>query len=150
MLSGEATNTNLTVFGLTRSGLELTIYHNRDEHANHNPTNAVDWLGTNELWLRYNAQTETHICINLVHFWKLPSSGTFKITFIRYVQNYLHQVHSKLPSSGTFKIERLENQTIWKCLGAIQPKGLNMTTKINLFSFIFILPNGAVVAVIVW
>jgi len=27
MLSGEATNTNFIVFGLTRPGLEPTIYH---------------------------------------------------------------------------------------------------------------------------
>jgi hypothetical protein len=36
MLSGEATtNTNFIVFGLTRSGLEPTIYSTRGEHANH-------------------------------------------------------------------------------------------------------------------
>ena len=34
MLSGEATNTNFIVFGSTRSWLEPTIYHTRDEHAN--------------------------------------------------------------------------------------------------------------------
>jgi len=33
MGSGESTNTNLTVFGLIRSGLEPTIYHTPDEHA---------------------------------------------------------------------------------------------------------------------
>ena len=38
MLSGEATNTNLIVFGLTRSGLEHTIYRNRDEHTNNYTT----------------------------------------------------------------------------------------------------------------
>jgi hypothetical protein len=27
MLSGEATNTNLIVFGLTRSGLEVNMHH---------------------------------------------------------------------------------------------------------------------------
>jgi hypothetical protein len=41
MLSGEATNTNLIVFGLTRSVLELTIYRIRGEHANHYATDAV-------------------------------------------------------------------------------------------------------------
>jgi hypothetical protein len=35
VLSGEATKTNCIVFGLTRSGLEPTIYHTRGEHANH-------------------------------------------------------------------------------------------------------------------
>jgi hypothetical protein len=35
MLSKETTNTNFIVLGLTRSGIESTIYHTRDEHANH-------------------------------------------------------------------------------------------------------------------
>ena len=38
MLSREATNTNFIVFGLTRSGLEPTIYRNRGEYANHYTT----------------------------------------------------------------------------------------------------------------
>ena len=42
MLSGEATtNTNFIVFGLTRSGLEPTIYHTRGEHVNHYTTHTV-------------------------------------------------------------------------------------------------------------
>ena len=41
MLSGEATNTNFIVFGLTRPGLEPTIHRTRDEHANHYATDAV-------------------------------------------------------------------------------------------------------------
>jgi hypothetical protein len=40
LLSGEATNINFIVFGLTRSGLEPTIYHTRGEHANHYATDA--------------------------------------------------------------------------------------------------------------
>jgi len=39
--SGEATNTNFIVFGLTRPGLESTIYRTRGEHANHYTTDAV-------------------------------------------------------------------------------------------------------------
>ena len=35
MLSGEATNTNFIVFGLTRPGLEPMIYRTREEHAYH-------------------------------------------------------------------------------------------------------------------
>ena len=34
-LSGEATNSKFIVFGLTRLGLEPTIYPSRGEHANH-------------------------------------------------------------------------------------------------------------------
>jgi hypothetical protein len=37
VLSGEATHIYFEVFGLTRSGLEPTIYHTRGEHANHIP-----------------------------------------------------------------------------------------------------------------
>ena len=40
MLSGEATDTNLQS-GLTRPGLEPTIYHTRGEHANHCTIDAV-------------------------------------------------------------------------------------------------------------
>jgi hypothetical protein len=39
--SGEATNTNFIVFGLTRSWLETTIYRTRSEHTNDYATNAV-------------------------------------------------------------------------------------------------------------
>jgi hypothetical protein len=41
VLSGEATNTNLIVFGLTRQGLEPMIYRTRDEYANHYIIDAV-------------------------------------------------------------------------------------------------------------
>jgi hypothetical protein len=41
VLTAEATNTNSIFFGLTRSGLELTIYRHRWEHANHSTTDAV-------------------------------------------------------------------------------------------------------------
>jgi hypothetical protein len=40
MLSGEATNINYIVFGLTQSGLEHTTGA-RGEHANHYTTDAV-------------------------------------------------------------------------------------------------------------
>ena len=41
VISGEATNTNVIVFGLTRTGLEPTIYRTRDDKANHYATDAV-------------------------------------------------------------------------------------------------------------
>ena len=40
-LSGAATQTNFIAFGLTRPGLETTIYRIRREHANHFTTDAV-------------------------------------------------------------------------------------------------------------
>jgi hypothetical protein len=45
--SGQATNTNFIVFGLNRSGQQLTIYRNRGEHATHYTTDAVDSLQNN-------------------------------------------------------------------------------------------------------
>ena len=44
MLSGQATNINFIGFGLTRPGLEPTIYRTRGEHANHYATDAVTHL----------------------------------------------------------------------------------------------------------
>jgi hypothetical protein len=41
MLSGEATNTNVIVFGLTRLGIEPKIYHTGGKHANHYSTNVA-------------------------------------------------------------------------------------------------------------
>jgi len=40
MLNEKATNTIFIVFGLTRSGLEPTVYHPAGEHGN-NPTTDV-------------------------------------------------------------------------------------------------------------
>jgi hypothetical protein len=44
VLSGEATNANFIVFGLTWSGLDLTIYRSRGEHANHYKTDQVSLM----------------------------------------------------------------------------------------------------------
>ena len=41
MLSEDATNTNFTVYGLTRSGLDPTIFLTRGQHANHYPIDEV-------------------------------------------------------------------------------------------------------------
>ena len=41
VLSEEATNTNFIVFGLTRSGIDPTVYHTLGEHANYYTTDAV-------------------------------------------------------------------------------------------------------------
>jgi hypothetical protein len=48
MLSGEAANTNFIVFGLTRPGLEPTIYCTRGEHAKHYTTDSVE---DNSIWV---------------------------------------------------------------------------------------------------
>jgi hypothetical protein len=41
VLRGEVTNTNVIIFGLTRRGLEPTIYRTPGEHANYYTTDAV-------------------------------------------------------------------------------------------------------------
>ena len=41
--SGEATNTNFIVFGLTQRGIETMIYHTRGNHANHYAIVVVSW-----------------------------------------------------------------------------------------------------------
>jgi hypothetical protein len=51
VLSREETNTNLKVFGFTRSGLEPTIYRTRGVHANHYATDAVQrWYVVGTKW----------------------------------------------------------------------------------------------------
>ena len=47
VLSGEVTNTNFIVFGLTRSGLEPTIYRTRGDHAIYHTDDAVHCLNIN-------------------------------------------------------------------------------------------------------
>jgi hypothetical protein len=42
MLSGEATNSNFSLWFDLTGGLEPTIYRTRSEHANHYTTDAVD------------------------------------------------------------------------------------------------------------
>ena len=44
VLRVEATNTNFIVFGLTRLGLEPTIYRTRGEHAGHYTTDAIHFI----------------------------------------------------------------------------------------------------------
>jgi hypothetical protein len=47
MISGEAINTKLIVIGLTRPGIEPSIYHTWDEQANHYTTEVAE----NPRWL---------------------------------------------------------------------------------------------------
>jgi len=49
MLSGEATNTNSIVFGLTLPGLEPTIYNTQGEHVNNYTPKAVSKFNYNQL-----------------------------------------------------------------------------------------------------
>jgi hypothetical protein len=60
VLSGEATNINFIVFGLTRLGLEPTIYHTRGKHANHYTTDAV---ATSEIQCKLYIYIKWPICL---------------------------------------------------------------------------------------
>jgi hypothetical protein len=42
MLSGEAANNNLIVFGLTRQDIKPMMYHTQGYHPNHYPTEAIN------------------------------------------------------------------------------------------------------------
>ena len=63
MLSGEPTNTNFIVFGLTRPGFEPTIYRTRGEHANHYATDAVNVQAKEDTWI--NNDNNKHYTENL-------------------------------------------------------------------------------------
>jgi hypothetical protein len=67
MLSGKAPNTNFIVFGLTRSGLEPTIYRTRVEHANHYTSDAVD-----NIYIEREKKRES--VVRVVHVVKFVSS----------------------------------------------------------------------------
>ena len=71
MLSGEATNTNFIVSGLTRSGHQPTIYHTRGKHVNYYTTNVVDLnkcFTIYKVFLCSNEILSDNYCIN--HFSK--------------------------------------------------------------------------------
>jgi len=68
VLSGEITNTNLIVFGLTRSGLESTIYRTRGKHYT-----------TDAVLLNYARTRTLHIYFNDKHI----------LTFSKLIYSYL-------------------------------------------------------------
>ena len=66
MLSGEAINTKFIVFGLTWSGLELTIYCTRSEHANHYTTDAIQPFNSSKV--KYNVSTIFTQIVRVISF----------------------------------------------------------------------------------
>jgi hypothetical protein len=66
VLSGEGTNTNFIVFGLTRPGLESTIYRNQGDHSNHYAAVAVHLEMNSEGRLRtklYDTRNDFNVLI---------------------------------------------------------------------------------------
>ena len=64
MLSGEKTNINSKVFGLTRPGLETTIYRTLDGYSNHYATDAV-FIKNKHFIVRLFLHIKTHFW----YFW---------------------------------------------------------------------------------
>jgi hypothetical protein len=58
MISRKATNTNFTLFGLTRPELEHMSYHTLGEHANHYTTDMVE---THQFFWDKKCTCETHM-----------------------------------------------------------------------------------------
>ena len=69
VFSGEATNTNLIDFGLTRPRLELMIYRTRGEHANHYTIDASLYkilsIFTIKVNIRYNIRIHQYDTISV-------------------------------------------------------------------------------------
>jgi hypothetical protein len=63
MISGDATNTNFIVFGLTRLGVKPKIYRTRGKHANHYTTDLI--YETNKIKAHINDPTITLFMFNL-------------------------------------------------------------------------------------
>jgi hypothetical protein len=68
VLSGEATNTNFIVFGLTRPGFEPTIYLTRCECTNHYTTDTVLSIQYHSSWplvwqMNFFCTSHSQICI---------------------------------------------------------------------------------------
>ena len=79
ILSGEATNINFIVIGLTRSGLEPTIYHIWGRHANHYTTDAYHLRIISQLklygltWILFyviSIKNRLNLCFFLKHVYK--------------------------------------------------------------------------------
>jgi hypothetical protein len=70
VFSGEATNTNFIVFGLTRPGLEPMIYRTLGEHANHYTIDAslnkIISIFTIKVNIRYNIRIHQYDTLMLV------------------------------------------------------------------------------------
>jgi hypothetical protein len=56
-----ATNTNFIVFGLTRSGLESTIYRTRSENANHYTTDAEHAIMSTIQKMLFRSRKKNHM-----------------------------------------------------------------------------------------
>ena len=85
MLSGEATNTNCIVFGLTRLGLQPTIYRTLGEHVNRYATDDVVMGSLNFLFYVLNTIDRKVQCVKVNN--SLESSKSECKQFLQYQQS---------------------------------------------------------------
>jgi hypothetical protein len=92
VLGGEATNTNLIFFGLTRPGLERTIYRTRGEHANNYTTDMVSMK-----WIIWKER-------NVAKYQKQIATKSKRIHILKAeISFYFHTQHIKL---GTISLQQ--------------------------------------------
>ena len=81
MLRGEAANTNFIVFGVTRPGLEPTIYCTLSEHANHYTTRDRCGLDGRDIHTFYHIYLASEVILSMV------KSAIFNIVHLIYVSS---------------------------------------------------------------
>jgi hypothetical protein len=92
ILSGEAINTNVIVVGLTRPGLERTIYRTRGEHANNYTTDMVSMK-----WIIWKER-------NVAKYQKQIATKSKRIHILKAeISFYFHTQHIKL---GTISLQQ--------------------------------------------
>jgi hypothetical protein len=114
MISRKATNTNFTLFGLTRPELEHMSYHTLGEHANHYTTDMVE---THQFFWDKKCTCETHMFLvmtnqnvalnnSMLYFFPIHNQLTKIVAF--------HGVIAYLFSSG-----QLSRNIFFVCLKSI-------------------------------
>jgi hypothetical protein len=82
VFSEEATNTNITVFDLTRPWFEPTIHHTWGENSNHYPTDEIRNEDTEDplyIEIRQTSITEIHVYLWIIDIMKnIITSNTWR------------------------------------------------------------------------
>jgi hypothetical protein len=83
-LSGDASNNNLIIFSLTRSGLEPTIYRTSGDHANHYTTDVVYRITGNFCGVKFQRFWTKKKTFNFCRFFflRIENLGTEKKWFV--------------------------------------------------------------------
>jgi len=141
MVSREAANANSIVIGSTRPEIKPTIYHTRDENANHYTTDAVrpqllvltKWNQTNQVQILCINITSISFAINLWHFeWHIFSYVVEEYGFLN--EKKLKEVKIKFDYTGSsdcdesniFEVEPkifYKNETLDTAILRLKPNG---------------------------